>query len=69
MNLLPTAREGNVFTGACLSTIGLMDTGSLLVTAQSVRFPLECFLVRTMIILELIPVTSFEVNYIEDSLV
>ena len=27
---LPTAREGNVFTGVCLSTIGLMDTGSLL---------------------------------------
>ena len=35
--LLPTAREGNVFTGVCLSTIGLMDTGSLpgLVTVRS----------------------------------
>ena len=27
--LLPTAREGNVFTGVCLSTVGLMATGSL----------------------------------------
>ena len=27
---LPTAREGNVFTRVCLSTIGFMDTGSLL---------------------------------------
>ena len=35
--LLPTAREGNVFTGVCLSTIGLMDTSSLLglVTVRS----------------------------------
>ena len=33
---LPTAREGSVFTVVCLSTIGLMDTGSLfgLVTAR-----------------------------------
>ena len=46
-HLLPTAREGNVFTGVCLSTIGLMDTGSLLglVMARSVRILLECFLV------------------------
>ena len=36
--LLPTAREGNVVTGVCLSTIGLMDTGSL-------RILLECVLV------------------------
>ena len=45
--LLPTAREGNVFTGACLSTIGLMDTGSLLglVMVRLVRILLECFLV------------------------
>ena len=45
--LLPIAREGNVFTGICLSTIGLMDTGSLLglVKARSVRILLECFLV------------------------
>ena len=37
--LLPTAREGNVFTGVCLSTIGLMANSSLLglVTTQSVR--------------------------------
>ena len=44
---LPTAREGNVFTGVGLSTIGLIDTGSLLglVTARSVRILLECFLV------------------------
>ena len=44
---LPTAREGNVFTGVCLSTIGLMDTGSLpsLVTARSERILLEYFLV------------------------
>ena len=46
--LLPTAREGNVFTGDCLSTIGFVDTGSLLglVTAQLVRILLECFLVK-----------------------
>ena len=45
--LLPTARKGNVFTVVCLSTIGLMDTDSLLglVTARSVRILLECFLV------------------------
>ena len=44
---LPTAREGNVFTGVCLSTIRLMDTGLLLdlVTARSVRILLKCFLV------------------------
>ena len=29
-NLLPTTREGNVFTGVCLSTFSLIDTGSLL---------------------------------------
>ena len=42
---LPTAREGNVFTGVCLSTIGLMDTGSLLglVTVRPLRILLECF--------------------------
>ena len=28
---LPTAREGNVFTGVSLSTIGLMATWSLLI--------------------------------------
>ena len=45
--LLPTAREGNVSTGACLSTIGLMATQSLLilVTARSVCVLLKCFLV------------------------
>ena len=45
--LLPTAREGKVFTAVCLSTISLMDTGSLLglVTVRSVRILLECFLV------------------------
>ena len=45
--LLPIAREGNVFTSVCLSTIGLMDTGSLLglVTARAVCILLECFLV------------------------
>ena len=44
--LLPTEREGNVFTGVCLSTIGLIDTRSLLgLTARSVRILLECFLV------------------------
>ena len=45
--LLPTAREGNVFTGVCLSTIGHMATRSLaiLVTARSVRILLVCFLV------------------------
>ena len=45
--LLPTARGGNVFTGVCLSTIGLMTTRSLpvLVAARSVRILLECFLV------------------------
>ena len=45
---LPTAKEGNIFTGVCLSTIGLMDIGSLLglVTAQSVLTLLECFLVN-----------------------
>ena len=44
---LPTAREGNVFTDVCLSTTGLMNTGSLLglVTTRSVRILLECFLV------------------------
>ena len=45
--LLPTVREGNVFTGVCLSTIGHIATRSLLglVTAQSVCILLECFLV------------------------
>ena len=45
--LLPTAREGSVFIGVCLSTIGLMATSSLLGlhTAWSVRILLECFLV------------------------
>ena len=44
---LPIAREGNVFTGVCLSTIGLMPTGSLhgLVMARSVRIVLEFFLI------------------------
>ena len=44
---LPTAREGNVFTDVCLSTIGLVATHSLfdLVTARSVRILLECCLV------------------------
>ena len=39
--------EGNVSTGVCLSTIGLMATRSVLghVTARSVRILLECFLV------------------------
>ena len=49
--MLPTAREGNVFTGVCLSTIGLMHAGSLqgLVTARSVRILLESFLVKIML--------------------
>ena len=39
--------EGNVLTGVCLSTIGLMVTRSLLglVTVRLVRILLECFLV------------------------
>ena len=43
--------EGNVFTGVCLSTIGLMVTRSLLglVTAWSVCILLECFLVTRML--------------------
>ena len=43
---LPTAREGNVFTLVCLSTIGLLAIRSLviLVMARSVRVLLECFL-------------------------
>ena len=47
MQLLPSAREGNVFTGVCLSKIGLTDTGSLLglVMVRSVGILLECFLV------------------------
>ena len=46
-DLLPTAREGNIFTGVCLSTIGVMATRSplILVTARSVLILLECFLV------------------------
>ena len=45
---LLTAREGNVFTGVCLSTIGLVATRSLLslVMARSVRILLECCLVN-----------------------
>ena len=45
--LLPIAREGNVFTGVCLSKVGLMDIGSLLglVMARSVHIIPECFLV------------------------
>ena len=41
--------EGNVFTGVCLCTIGLMATGSLLIliTTQSVHILLECFLVSS----------------------
>ena len=44
---ITTAREGNVFTGVCLSTIDLTATGSLLglLMARSVRILLECFLV------------------------
>ena len=45
---LPTAREGNVFTGVCLSTIGLTASG--LLTARSVRILLECFLVSFVIL-------------------
>ena len=47
LQFLTTAREGNVFTGVCLSTISLMPTGSLLglVMVRSVRIVLECFLV------------------------
>ena len=47
-SLLPTAREGSVFTGVCLSTIGLMDIGSLLglVMVRSVHILLECFFVQ-----------------------
>ena len=39
--------EGNVFTGVCLSTIGLVATHSLLdlVTVRLVRILLDCFLV------------------------
>ena len=39
---------GNVFTGVCLSTVGLMATRTLLglVTARSVRILLECFLIE-----------------------
>ena len=39
--------EGNVFTGVCLSTIGLMASRSLLglVTVRSARILLKCFLV------------------------
>ena len=39
--------EGSVFTGVCLSTLGLMTTRSLLslVMGRSVRILLECFLV------------------------
>ena len=55
--LLPTVRESNIFTGICLSKIGLMPTDSLLglVTVQSVRILLECFLVRQMFWLVLFP--------------
>ena len=51
---LPTARECNVFTGVCLSTIGLTDIGSLLglVTARLVRILLECFLVSTILMMK-----------------
>ena len=47
---LPTASESNVFADVCLSTIGLMDTRSLLglVTARSVGILLECILVWQM---------------------
>ena len=43
ITMLPTAREGNVFTGVYLSAIGLMATRSLLilVTTRSVRILLE----------------------------
>ena len=43
--LLPTAREGNVFTGVCLSTIGLMLLAHCSAFLQCVRILLECFLV------------------------
>ena len=45
--LLTIAREGDVFTCVCLSTISLMDTGSLLglVTAREVCILQEFFLV------------------------
>ena len=45
---LPTARENNDFTGVCLSTIGLVDTGSLWL----VCILLECFLVNIFISFE-----------------
>ena len=49
----PTARQGYIFTGVYLSTIGLMDTGSLLglVTVRSVRILLECFLVCNLLVI------------------
>ena len=42
--------EGNVFTGVCLSTIGLIATRSLLglVVARSARILLEFFLVNEL---------------------
>ena len=44
-------REGNVFTGVCLSTIGLLAIRSLfgLAMARSVRILLECCLVNLCI--------------------
>ena len=46
---LPTAREGNVFTDFCLSTIGLMNIASVLslIMARSLCILLECFLIHS----------------------
>ena len=46
--------EGNVFSGFCLSTIGLTGTRSLLglVAARSARILVECFLVLVVSLFE-----------------
>ena len=46
---IPTSREGHVFTGVCLSTIGLMNTASVLclIMARSLCILLECFLIHS----------------------
>ena len=51
---LPTTREGNVFTGVCLSTMGLMDMGSLihLVMVQSVCILLEDIFLHLLLLFQ-----------------
>ena len=64
--LLPTAREGNVFKGVCHSVHNLPHGYSILlilVTLQSVRIPLKCFLAYKIISTQCYPPSQTETPF------